>query len=301
MTRISAVRTGGARGPVSASSVSVSAGVDLARLGQRRGPGGRGGRVGRADHAAVVGGRAADDRSLLEDVLVGDVGHDHRDVVRTATAQRELDEPLGALVRVGVLAHGGRDGLVGHHPGQAVAADQVPVAGHGLADRVLGVGVPPVQRAHEQRLLRVGVRLLGGDPALVDQQLHVGVVPGDLDELAVPQQVGPGVADVHHAELAATEEQAGQRRAHALHGRVGLDRVADLLVGRVDGQPQGVDRGVARHVVVQMGQRADDDVAGDVAGGHAAHAVRDGEQPRARRTRSPGFRAGSGPRSLRAA
>jgi hypothetical protein len=35
----------------------------------------------------------------------------------------------------------------------------------------------------------------------------------------------------------------------------------------------------AGHVVVQMRQGGDDDVAGDVTGGHAAHAVRDGEQP----------------------
>ncbi len=39
---------------------------------------------------AVAGGRAADDRALLDDVLVGDVGDDHGDVVRAAAAQREL-------------------------------------------------------------------------------------------------------------------------------------------------------------------------------------------------------------------
>ena len=126
----------------------------------------------------------------------------------------------------------------------------------------------------------MGVRLLGRDPALVDEQLHVGVVPGDLDELAVAQQVGPRVADVHHAELAAAEEHAGQRGAHAFHGRVLVDRVADLLVGRVDRLPQRVHRGIAGHIVVEVREGADHDVARDVTGGHAAHSVGDGEQPR---------------------
>ena len=41
-----------------------------------------------------------------------------------------------------------------------------------------------------------------------------------------------------------------------------------------------VDQGVAGHVVVEWRHGGDDDVAGDVTGGHAAHAVGDGEQPR---------------------
>ena len=40
----------------------------------------------------------------LDDVLVGRVRDDHRDVVRPAAAQRELHQPLDALLRVGVLA-----------------------------------------------------------------------------------------------------------------------------------------------------------------------------------------------------
>ena len=37
---------------------------------------------------------------------VGGVGDDHGDVVRAAAAQRELHQPLDALLRVGVLAQG---------------------------------------------------------------------------------------------------------------------------------------------------------------------------------------------------
>jgi hypothetical protein len=87
---------------------------------------------------------------------------------------------------------------------------------------------------------------------------------------------------VHHADLAAPEQHPGQGRAHALHRRVLLDRVPDLLVGVVDGGAERVQRRVARHVLVEVGHRGDDDVARDVTGGHAAHPVGDGEQPRPR-------------------
>ena len=49
----------------------------------------------------------------------------------------------------------------------------------------------------------------------------------------------------------------------------------------LDGAAQRVDQGVAGDVLVERRHGADDDVAGDVTGGHAAHAVGDGEQPRA--------------------
>ena len=48
----------------------------------------------------------------------------------------------------------------------------------------------------------------------------------------------------------------------------------------LDGRAQRVDQGVARDVLVERRHGTDDDVAGDVTGGHAAHAVGDGEQPR---------------------
>ena len=146
-----------------------------------------------------------------------------------------------------------RDGLVRHHAGQAVAADQVAVAGDGLAHRVLGVGVAAVERAHEQRLLRVGVRLLRRDPALVDEQLHVGVVPGDLGELARRAAGRPASRRCGPCRiLLPPKSMPGQRRAHALHRRVRVDRVADLLVGGVDRVAQRVDRGVAGHVLVEV-------------------------------------------------
>jgi hypothetical protein len=123
----------------------------------------------------------------------------------------------------------------------------------------------------------VAARLLGADPALVDQHLDVRVVLGDLRELALSQQVRPRVADVHHADLAAGEQHRGQRRTHAFEAGVGVDRVAQLLVGRADRVAQRVDQGVAGHVLIEGCHGSDHDVARDVTGGHAAHAVGDGE------------------------
>ena len=45
------------------------------------------------------------------------------------------------------------------------------------------------QRAHDQRSLRVAVRLFAGDPPFVDQGLDERIVFGDLRQLAVAQQV----------------------------------------------------------------------------------------------------------------
>ena len=164
--------------------------------------------------------------------------------------------------------------------GQPVGADQIAVAGPDLADGQIGLDVvAAAQRAHQQRALRVGGGLLLGDPALVDQALHPGVVLGDLGEHAVAQQVGAGVADVDEAEPLAGPQQGGQRGAHALQLRVLLDHHAQLVVGALHG---GAERGEdvgAGHVVVELDEGGDHLGGGDLAGGLAAHAVGDGEQP----------------------
>ena len=123
----------------------------------------------------------------------------------------------------------------------------------------------------------MAVGLLEADAPLVDEHLDVRVVLGDLGELALAQLVRPRVADVHHAQLRAGEQHGRQRGTHAFQGRVGVDGVADLLVRRLDGSPQGVDHRAARYVLVQWRHRRDHDVARHVAGGHAAHPVGHGE------------------------
>src|SRR5690606_21563380 len=71
-------------------------------------------------------------------VEVEDVGDDHRDVVGSAAAQRQFDQVLDGLLGALVTGQGVLEGLVGDHAGQAVGADQVPVAGPHLADRQVG-------------------------------------------------------------------------------------------------------------------------------------------------------------------
>ena len=109
------------------------------------------------------------------------------------------------------------EGVEAHHAGQAVGAEQVPVADAGLAHREVGLDVldDVAEHPHQHRALGVLLGLLGGEPALVDEGLHEGVVAGDLHQDAVAQQVGARVADVGEGEPAARAQQRGDRRAHA--------------------------------------------------------------------------------------
>ena len=127
--------------------------------------------------------------------------------------------------------------------------------------------------------LRMRRGLLGGDLALVDQRLHQRVVLGDLEDLAVADQVGPRVADVRQPELGARPQQRGQRGAHAVQRGVGLDHVAQRAVGAADRVVEGVQQLAARHVGVQRPQRLDDGGAGHLAGRVTAHPVGHREQP----------------------
>src|SRR6185312_6375828 len=137
--------------------------------------------------------------------------------------------------------------------------------------------VPAVQGPGQQGPLRVAAGLLGADPALVDEHLDVRVVLGDLGELTIAQQIGPRVTDVDHAQLAAGEEGRRERGAHPLQLRVGVHCVAELLVGGAHGRTQRVDESVPWDVLVERRHGTDDDVAGDVTGGHTAHTVGNGK------------------------
>ncbi len=136
----------------------------------------------------VLGDGADHHRVLVEPAGVGvaavgvqDVRDDAGDVVGAAAAQRELDQLLHGLVGALVAGEGLFERLVADHPGQAVGADQIAVAGPHLTDGQVGLDLSAAaQRPHQQGALRVGGGLLLGDPALVHQPLHPGVVLGDL-------------------------------------------------------------------------------------------------------------------------
>jgi hypothetical protein len=87
---------------------------------------------------------------------------------------------------------------------------------------------------------------------------------------------------VHHRDRAAGDQQGGERGAHAAQLGIGVDPVPQLVVGGGDGFVESPDHGLVRHVAVEFGEFGDDDAAGQVARGHAAHPVGDRQQPRAR-------------------
>ncbi|CAM2964381.1 hypothetical protein RHDE110596_09325 [Prescottella defluvii] len=125
----------------------------------------------------------------------------------------------------------------------------------------------------------MGVRLLGGDPALVDEGLDERVVAGDLGELVVAQQVGAGVADVHEPEPAAREQDRGEGGAHALELGILLDVVGDGRVALVGGGVELAEQVLAGLVVVEVRQRRDHQLRCDLTGRVPAHAVGEREQP----------------------
>ncbi len=123
--------------------------------------------------------------------------------------------------------------------------------------------------------------LFGGDATLVDEGLDEGVVARDLRQLVVAQQVGAGVPDVDQADLASAEQDRGEGGAHAVELRVLLDLLGDggvALAGRPLELAQQI---VARLVVVEMRERRDHQLRGDLARGVPAHAVGQGEKTRA--------------------
>ena len=249
---------------------------------KRGSPRGRTGRVGRGRHPPVPGGGAADDRASASTMSWS---------VTSATITVMLSGPpprsaswtsrsahwFGSEYSRRVVA----DGLGADHAGEAVAADQIPVAGQRLAHGVLRVDVPAVEGAGQQRPLRVAARLLRGDPALVDQHLDVRVVLGDLGELAVAQQIGPRVADVDHADTCCRRRASRSAWCPCPPSRGWRPRCRGSAGWRCRRPPAARRPCASPGTSSSSGAMArDDDVAGDVTGGHAAHAVGDGEQPR---------------------
>ncbi|CAA0124228.1 Uncharacterised protein [Mycolicibacterium vanbaalenii] len=224
------------------------------RVERRRAPG-RGVRWGALIVAA--GHRPGEDRLGLAVVVVDDVGHHQGDVVGTAATQRQFDETVRTLGDVRDLQRLG-DGVVADRVGEAVGAQQVPVSDTGLAHDQRRLHLVAGQGLHDQRALRVAVRLLGGDAALVDQGLYERVVLGDLGELAVTQHVAAGVADMHQAEPVAREQDGRQRGAHAVEIRVGLDVRGDRRVAFPDSVAEFAQQVAAGLVVVEVGQGGDD-------------------------------------------
>ena len=102
------------------------------------------------------------------------------------------------------------------------------------------------------------------------------------ENLAVANQVGPGVADVGEADPGTRSQQCRDRRPHAAQRRVGRDHVPQRPLGALHRVAKRVEQLTRRHLGVQRPQRLDHRGAGDLAGRMPAQPVGDGEQPAAR-------------------
>ena len=215
---------------------------------------------------------------------VDDVGDDAGDVVGPAALEGELDQRVGALAGIGDVLQGRVDRVEGDEAGEPVGAEHPAVARMGGAqgEVELGVRVDVAEHAHQHRALRVPLRLLLGEPSLVQQPLDEGVVLGDLDGLLLAQQIGARVADVGEGELALGAQQRGDRGAQAPQLRLVPCAAQDLLVRLEHALLEGRDDVGGRGLGVQGGQAPDRDRGGDVAAGVAAHAVGDHQQVAAR-------------------
>ena len=155
----------------------------------------------------------------------------------------QRDQLRGSVLRVGGLRQHALDVIVRDHRGYPVGAQQVPVSRAGLVQAHLrDGGRPPVQGTQQHGALRVGRSLFPGQAAHVDHGLHEGVVVGDLEQLPVTQQVGPGVTDVHQRQVRAGDHHGSQGRASHREVVGFLGQAADSLVGRLGGIGQGVQQ-----------------------------------------------------------
>jgi hypothetical protein len=103
----------------------------------------------------------------------------------------------------------------------------------------------------------MAVGLLGGDPPLIDEGLHEGVVLGDLREFTVAKQVTTGVADVDEPEPVAGEQDRGERRPHPVQVGIEIDLLGDGRIPFVDGMFELCQQVAAGLVVIEVGQRGD--------------------------------------------
>ena len=209
------------------------------------------------------------------------LGYHDRHVVWPAGAQRQLNKPLGGHLRRAV-AQRDLDGLPRDWVTQTVGAQQHTVARLHLQCLQAWLNRPAGVRLEDQGFLRVGGHVFGREPAVVHERLHESVVNGDLAKLAVAKQVAPRIANVDEAELAAVEHQRGQRGAHAGLLRVLGHRGLDSRVGVLGRSTQQREHVRVLRVAVEVLEVLHHDLAGHLAGGVAAHAVRKHQQVRPR-------------------
>ena len=160
--------------------------------------------------------------------------------------------------------------------GQSVGAEHDPVAQLDVHEfQVRAGGVLSVEHLDDERPVRVGGCLLGGQASLVDQLLHPGVVMCELVQFAAAQQVAAGVADVGQSKLRAVEHGAAERGPHAVEGQVSGHEFGQPGVGPLQEVRHVRQHRLAGGVLVRVACHGDGDGGGEVTGSSAAHAVGD--------------------------
>jgi hypothetical protein len=106
------------------------------------------------------------------------------------------------------------------------------------------------------------------------------VITGDLVQVVVAKQVRARVTDVGHTHATARPQHGGQRRAHALQGRVLPDHLVQGRVRVADRRLEGTREVRAANVAVQRREGGDGDGARHLTVGVPAQAVGDREKAR---------------------
>ena len=228
-----------------------------------------------APGAAVVGRRLL----LLALAVVSHAEEDHGDVVPAAALVGGANQRLGRLLEARRRAQEGAQLLVAHHARQPVGADQEEVAvlpGHRVGVH-LHARLRP-ERPRDDRTLGVVLGRLRGDLAGPLELGHQRVVAGDLLELPVTHQVGPAVADVTQAHLAARDLGRRERRAHAAMRLVARRQLVDAAVGLLENPRELRLRGLIGGAGLL--EHARGQCRRDLPGARAAHAVGDAEERR---------------------
>src|SRR5581483_7908381 len=85
---------------------------------------------------------------------------------------------------------------------------------------------------------------------------------------------------MNKSKFVAREQDCGERGAHALEFGVVLDVSGDRRIALANGLVELGKQVAAGLVIVEVGERGDDELGGDLAGGMTAHPVRQRKQPR---------------------
>ena len=211
---------------------------------------------------------------------------DHRDVVGSAALVGERDQPVARRLQVALARDDLRDLFPLHRAGEPVGAEHEDVA---PADFLVGeidlhARVGPERLEDDVPALALR-RFLFRQLTRLDQALHQGLILGQLDDLALADEVGAAVTHLGEEKPVAQHAHGGRRRSHAAELGVRRGVRVDLAVRRFHGLAQPVReplRGqlalapprVQQVLVDRIGRH----LARHLARRRTAHAVGDHEQ-----------------------